>query len=81
MSTKIIFIWLILLTAWVVWSGYSEYENLQLRKSNTMYRNQKFKDIDANLEYLDSSLKSLEKYVNGPLRDGLNELGKYSHKH
>jgi cell division protein FtsB len=74
MSTKIITVWLILLTAWVGFSEVSEYENLQVRKSATEIRQQKFEDIYANL-------KSLEQFINGPLRDELNEIKKYLHKH
>ena len=74
MGTKVITVWLILLTAWVGFNDISEYMNLQVRIRATEIRKQKFENIDA-------SLKSLEQFVNGPLRDKVNEVAKNSHKH
>ena len=74
MSNKLITIWLILLTAWVVWNDVERHKNLEIRRSATIIRKQKFDDIEA-------AFKSFEKYINGPLRDELNEMKKYLHKH
>lgn len=74
MRTKVITVWLILLTAWVVFSEITQHNNLELRQSNTVNRNQRFENIDANL-------KSLGEFINGSLRDELNEIRKYSHEH
>jgi hypothetical protein len=74
MSTKVITVWLILLTAWVGLNYITQDTNRQERNLGVQIRNQKFENIDANL-------KSLEQYINGPLRDELNEMKKYLHKH
>ena len=74
MSTKVITVWLFLLTAFVGVSECSYHQNLQLRNTNTVLRNQRFENIEANL-------KSLEQFIDGPLTDKLNEIAKYSHKH
>jgi len=74
MSTKVIAVWLILLTAWVVWGDFNQHKNLQLRNNRVDIRKQKFENVDANL-------KALREYINGPLRDELNEMKGYLHKH
>jgi hypothetical protein len=81
MSTKGLTVWLILLTAWVGFNDISRYWNKQERNLNVLIRKQKFENIDANLKSLNTNLKSLEEFVNGPLRDKLDEIAKYSHKH
>jgi cell division protein FtsB len=81
MSTKVITVWLILLTAWVGFNDIARHRNLQVRQSNTANRNQRFENIEANLKSLDANLKSLEQFINGPLRDKVNEIGKYLQEH
>jgi len=70
MGKATIIIWLILLTAWVGFSEFLQHEHLQVRNSGTMYRNQKFEEVNAHF-------KSLEQYINGTLREELNEGNKY----
>jgi hypothetical protein len=81
MSTKVITVWLILLTAWVVFGDMFRHENLELRNKRVEIRKQKFEEIDANLKYLKAETETLRQHINGPLNDSLNEMQKYSHKH
>jgi len=74
MSNKIITVWLILLTAWTAFNVWSESSNRELRNRGVLIREQKFDNIHTEF-------KSLEEYINGPLRDELNEMKKYLHKH
>lgn len=52
MSTKVITVWLILLTAWVGFSEMAQYRNLQVRNSQLEIRKEKFENFDANLKSL-----------------------------
>ncbi len=71
MSNKVITIWLILLTAFVIFSEWSERENLQLRNRNTEIRDQKYKELT----------KSLDEALNGRLKEQLAKIKSYLHKH
>ncbi len=74
MSTKVIIVWLTLLTAWIAFDSIDQHKNIQVRKTQLTIRNQKFENIEANF-------KRLDKFLNGPLKDELNEIKKYLHKH
>jgi hypothetical protein len=71
MSNKGITIWLILLTAWVGITDLAEHNNLKVRNRQTEIRNQRYENLG----------NSLEQYLNGPLREELNEIKKYMHEH
>ncbi len=88
MSSKIMIVWLILLTAWVGFDAWNDHKNLQLRNRAVKIRAEKFEEIDGNFETvngnfesLDARFKSLVKYINGPLKDEIARVNKYSHKH
>lgn len=88
MSTKVLTVWLILLTAFVGVTEFYQHRNLELRNANKQGRTEKFAEIDQNFEimnqnfeHVDANTKSLERYLNGPLRDELNEIKKYLHEH
>jgi hypothetical protein len=88
MSTKILTVWLILLTVFVGATEFYRHKNLELRNSNKQGRIEKFAEIDQNFEIMnqnfervDANMRSLEQYLNGPLRDELKEIKRYLHEH
>ena len=74
MGNKGLTIWLIILTIFVGINYFAERDNLQIRNKNTLERTQKFEEIETRF-------KRLERHLNGPLREELNQIKKYLHKH
>ena len=67
MSNKTLTVWLILLTAWTAFNVWSESSNRELRNRGVLIREQKFDNIHTEF-------KSLEQYLNGPLKDKFNNI-------
>jgi len=74
MSNKLLTVWLILLTAFIVWTAEEESDNKQLRNK---YRVESIEDRKV----LKNNVDSLYKYINGDLRKELDEIHSWLHKH
>ena len=73
-------VWIVLLTVWVIFQSNHSHSNWRSRDNSEAIENLT-ETVNKNVNIDNERYNKLIEHINGPLRDELNEMRKYLHKH